>query len=254
MPAGSGLLVTAGLLVPVSVLLYAVGVYGVADVSFSEDWYHNLIWPVQLVVAVLVLSTRRARWGGLLFGVLAWSWVDLAPVVHSDSRSFFGDAWGFLVVADIIAIAAEVCLGVALLRVRGFGGRIAALRVVVAVLLALLAFTTTQVLVPMVYEGYNMDLGEGGGVRAIAQIACAVVIPVAVLVPLPDRAASFVPVGWWLGGAELALTPMVDLSRYGISDTNRQKVIVLWILLFLTVGATIASAQRTGGDGRDAVS
>jgi hypothetical protein len=246
-PAGSAALyVAAGLLVPVSVLLYAVGTYGLADVSLSEDWYHNLIWLVQFVAAVLVLATRRARWAGLLFGVLAWSWADLAPVLHSSAQSYFEDAWGFLVIADLIAIAAQTCLGIALLRERAAGGRIATVRVVVAVLLVLLAFATTRLVLPLLYEAYSLDLGEGRGVRAIAEIVCAVVIPAAVLVRLPENAASFVSLGWWLGGAEFALTPTVDLSTYGISDTNRQNVIVLWILLFLTAGAAIASVLRPG--------
>ncbi len=248
--ASSSLFVTAGLLVLVSVLLYAVGVYGVANVSIADDWYHNVIWVVQLVAAGLLLATRHARWGGLLLGALAWSWVDLAAVLHSSAESYLQNAWGFLVTADLIALMAQVCIGVAVIRHRPDGFRVVPVRVFAAVLLAFLAVATSLLVSPLLYEVYSMDTAEGTGLRLVAAIVCGIVILVAVIGPLPDSAASFVPVGWWFGGAELGLTVSIDLSRDGIAEDNLKKVVVLWILLTLTAGAAIVAARLLGRHSR----
>jgi hypothetical protein len=50
------------------------------------------------------------------------------------------------------------------------------------------------------------------------------------------------PIGWWLGGTELALTVSINLSRNGTSDSKQNKVTWLWILLILTAGAALTAA------------
>jgi hypothetical protein len=240
------LFVAAGLLVIFSVLLYAVGVYGVAEVSFADDWYHNLIWVAQLVAAGLLLTTRATGWGGLLLGILAWAWVDLAPILHSGAQDYFQNAWGFLVMADVTAIAAQVCLVVALVRDRGTeAAPITRARVVTAALLACLATGTSLLLAPLLFEAWSLDTAEGAAVRAITAVACAAVIPATILVVPSRRVGPLVPLGWFLGGAELAIfTVWINLSGDGIFDTNRDKFIWLCTLLILTAAAATTSSAR----------
>jgi hypothetical protein len=237
-----GLHLAGGLLVLVSVLLAAVAVYGIREVRLSEDWYHNLIWMAQLVGAGLLLATRRARWAWFLLGVLAWAWVDLAPTLHSSSQNFFQDAWGFMVTADLTAIAAQLCLLVAVTRDRAVLSRLDWLHGAAAVLLAALAVATNLLLAPLFYEAWRLDTSEGGVLRAIAGIACAAAIPAAVLAPRDDRAATLLSVGWLVGGAEIALTASINLSRYGTSDSNWTKVTIIWILVLLTAAAAVVSS------------
>lgn len=237
--SSDALVITAGLLLPISVLLYAVAVYGIADVTFSDDWYYNLIWLVQLAGAGLLLVTRHTRWTWFLFGVLPWAWFDLAAVLHSSAQSYFQDAWGFMVTADLIAIAAQICLIVSVARDPATRLRPTLSRMAAAVPVAALASAATLLLAPLLYEAWQLDTGEGSAVRTIAGLVCAAAIPVTLLTTRTDRAVWLLPVGWLLGGAELALTASINLSRYGISDTNRNKVTALWILLLLTAGTAI---------------
>ncbi|MGN9907470.1 caspase, EACC1-associated type [Phytohabitans sp. LJ34] len=235
-----GLLLAASLLVTISVLLYAIAVYGIAEVPLSDDWYHNLVWVVQVAGAGLLLATRQSRWAWFLLGVLAWAWVDLAPTLHSSVQSHFQDAWGFMVTADLVAIAAQACLVVAITRDRTNRFRPDAIRAATAVLLAALALTTTLLLVPLLYESWHLNTGEGTTLRAFAGIACAVVIPAVVIA---GRGAVFLPLGWLLGGAELTLTGSVNLFRDGTSDRNYTILTVVWILLVLTTAAAIAASS-----------
>jgi len=249
-----GLLIAASLLVVLSVLLGVVGLFGIADATFADIWYYNLIWVVQLAGAALALATRHTRWGGLLFGALAWAWVDLAAILHSSVQDLLQGAWGFLVTGDLIAIAAQVCAGIALVRARSAGHQVISTRVFSALLLAPLAVVTSLFLAPLLYDAWSLDISEGSALRVIAAIVCAAALPAALVGPLADRAALLVPVGWWFGGAEFAITISVNLSRDGISDDNRTKVIWLWILVNLTTAAFLTASRLLGRGTRRATS
>jgi hypothetical protein len=242
-PAGrsDGLLVAAGLLVLTSVLLYAITIYGLADITFKQDWYHNPIWAVQFAAAGLLLATRHGRWTWFLLGVLPWTWVDLAPSFNENTHIFFRDAWEFLITAGLLAIAAHVCLIVAVVRDHATGLRLDPVRVATAVPLAVLALAAALLLAPLLYQSWGHDTADGGTLRAIAGVVCAAAIPAAVIAAQPDRAASFLPIGWLLGGAELAVTVSINLSRNGTIDANRAKITTLWVLLVVTAAAAIAA-------------
>jgi hypothetical protein len=82
-------------------------------------------------------------------------------------------------------------------------------------------------------------------VRAITAVACAAVIPATILVVPSRRVGPLVPLGWFLGGAELAIfTVWINLSGDGIFDTNRDKFIWLCTLLILTAAAATTSSAR----------
>jgi hypothetical protein len=253
-----GLLLAAGLLLPISVMLYAVGVYGIADVTFTEDWYYNLIWAVQLIGAGLLLATRDARWSWFLIGALAWAWLDLGPVLHSSTQTFFADAWGFLVTADLIAIAAQACLVVAVVRDHTPRPRLDPVRAATAVPLAGLALTTTLLLALLLYKGWQLDTAEGGTLRAVIGIVCAAAIPAAVVAARAGRVTTFLPIGWLVGGAEMALTVSINLARNDYSGTRGSTVIWLWILLSATAAAAIVACfvlgRPDGGAGQPAPS
>ena len=241
-----GLLVAAGLLLPVSVLLYAIGDYGLTDAVYTEGWYYDLIWVVQLGGAGLLLATRNARWSWFLIGALAWIWVDLAPTLHSSSQSYFGDAWGFVVTGGFLAIAAQVCLVVAVVRNQAQVSRLDRSRAAAAVPLAALALTASLLLARLIYEAWDLDTGEGGALRTVAGIVCAAAIPAVAYAGRAERAAIFLPIGWFVGGAELAVTVLINSSRDGFSDTGRTQVIILWILLVATAAATVVARQVLG--------
>jgi hypothetical protein len=241
-----GLVVAAGLLVPTGVLLAAVAVYGIADVPFREDWFHNMIWAVQLAAAVLMLTTRRAGWTWFLIGVLAWSWIELAVGLHSGAQSFFADAWGFLVTGGLVAVAAQVCLVAAVARARPRGRSVDPVRVAIAVPLAALALATSLLLAPLLYVAWDLDTGEGRALRAIAGVLCAAVIPAAAVAARSERAATFLPLGWLVGGAEPAFSVTVNLADDGFSGASRTTVLLLWVLLISTAGAAVGARLLPG--------
>ena len=239
-----GLLLAAGLLLPISVLLYAVGSYGLTDAAYVDGWYYDLIWVVQLGGAGLLLATRNARWTWFLIGVLAWSWVDLAPALHSSSQSYFGDAWGFVVTADFLAMAAQVCLVVAVVRDRALGIRPDRRAVATAVTLAAFALTASLLLARLIYQAWDLDTDEGGALRTVAGVVCAAAIPAVACAGRSERAAMFLPIGWFVGGAELALTVLINMADDGFSATGETPVIMLWILLVVTAGAAVVARTR----------
>ncbi|MEV6634861.1 caspase family protein [Actinoplanes sp. NPDC051470] len=240
----SGLLLAAGLLLPISVLLHAVGSYGLKDAAYVDGWYYDLIWVVQLGGAGLLLATRNARWTWFLIGVLAWSWVDLAPTLHSSSQSYFGDAWGFVVTGDFLAMAVQLCLVVAVVRDRTLGIRPDRRAVATAVTLAAPALTTSLLLAKLIYQAWDLGTDQGGALRTVAGIVCAAAIPAAACAVRSERAAMFLPIGWLVGGAELALTVLINMSRDGFSDTGPNRVIMLWILLVATAAAAVVVRTR----------
>jgi hypothetical protein len=196
---------------------------------------------VQFAAAGLLLATRHDRWTWFLLGVLPWTWVDVAPSYNENTHTFFGDAWELLITGGLLAIAAHVCLIVVVVQDHANGLRLDPVRVATAAPLAALALTTALLLAPLLYRSWGHDTADGGTLRAIAGVVCAAAIPAAVIAARPDRAATFLPIGWLLGGAELAVTVTVNLSRNGTIDANRAKMTTLWVLLVVTAAAAIAA-------------
>ncbi|MBM7789686.1 caspase, EACC1-associated type [Tenggerimyces flavus] len=237
----SALLLAACVLVSVSVALYAVATYGIAQLSLADDWFHNLIWFAQLAGAGLLLVTRRVRWAWFLIGVLAWAWVDLAPTLQSSARDSVQDAWGFMITADLLAIAAQLCLIVAVARRRPANPA----RVAAAALVGTLALATNLVPVPLIHQAWHLDAGYSGVVLVAAGMACALVMPFAVLVARADHVGAFLSIGWLAGGAELGLAATVSLFGEGMSDGNSLLLTTAWILLVATAAAGIAASRSS---------
>jgi uncharacterized caspase-like protein len=247
-----GVLRTSGWLAVLSVLFGALGMAITAGLGhfMLEYWADRWLWIVELAGAIMLLSTRRAAWGGLLVGALTWEWLWLPVYFHS---YLLEEPWGiFLLAGNLLGIAALACAVVALaprwsdrsLRVR--------LSTVIIAVLSLAAMLMTAVLTATIFGvphspvlGTVMEVFAPDSVQFtwwFAAAWAAAVLPTAALATEHRRAVPFLAVGWFLGGAAIAVQAAI------LDSTEAQYPV--WILIpVAAVTAYLMFRTRISADG-----
>ena len=232
-----GPLVAAG----ASLVLASLLLYLIAALSDTVDWWTaNPAWVVELVVVALLLGTRLRWWAGALAGLLAWELLYSAVLVFGDTR-IDSDLLPLYVVANLLAVAALVCLTVSTVRARGTRRRPGKRRAAASTAVGLLALGAVLIAADVAWQ--ETDLEDGGIGASIYVLVvcplCALVLPLVGLGVAERRVAVFSAVGWLLGGLPFAII--------GSSEMPGLEVSLLWLLLVSATAAAIL-VNRSGDD------
>ena len=237
------LLVIAAVLGTAAAVLYLVGSYVVGTDSFSGNWFTDLGILAYVIAVVLLFTTRDPRWGGVIVGLLAWEWLNPAILLHSEVRSALPlRSWVLLALADLAAIAAQLCASVAVLRApRGRRRTTRLVRGLLAGAVAAVSVPLSVIAANVLAAASGIYTTEGTNLRIVLAVWCAVVPPLILFVASGNAAAPLVWWAWVLGGAFVTLDNAVLLHR------NRSDYSMLgpWWQLFLLIGVAIAVAGAT---------
>ena len=239
----SALLRAGAMLTLLSLLLYLVAAF-----SDNVDWSGaSPTWLAQLVAAGLLLRSGQPIWSGALVGMLAWAPIYLVLIAYGDV-DLDDDLLALYAVADLVGVAALVCLAIPMLRTRPRPRALGAWRTTAAALVAALGLLT--VLLAGAVVGDAADLDDGGAATAtwflLAVVPCALALPAA-MVTAPDRRTdALVPVGWLFGALPLAI-----IASSEVFDSYGGELTIVWVLLVVvTVTATALTCVRPEFTGR----
>jgi hypothetical protein len=226
-------------LVAASILLDLVGEYLVQGVSFGSDWFTELVFLAELAAAALIVASRQLRWSALLVGLLSWEWVIATIIWKNAVHAALPEEWPYLVLANIMALAAQVTALVVVLRAGGPTGPASRRRRAIGVVvLGGLAVAIGLAAERLLLLAYDLNTSEGAAVRTIVVLCGAAAVPLVGLIRPTGPALPSLVAGWLLGGLQIAITGTVVLHRNS-SGSSASAAAWLWALL---VGATIAAA------------
>jgi hypothetical protein len=228
----SGLLMTSGALVAVSVLLYGTGFFSF-DVPLENWRTESWLWVVKVVAIGLLFATRQARWGGLLIGLVVWdlawfqaTWNNVFNLQTTSSYWYFAGM--------LVAMAGLVCALIAL-PPRWADKRAISSRLPGMVLFALPALLAVSMAIHLMrWIAYPQD--RFGVVQALV---IAAVLLVYGLAARCTPSVSPLGLGWVLGGVSLAAQETAYLAPIPVGISA-----ALWIGLAITA-ATVYPVFRT---------
>jgi hypothetical protein len=224
----------------IGIVLEIVGAYGVRNLPLSADWYTDLSWLVEVLLAVLVVVRREPRWGALLVGMLAWEWSISTTLWTSDAWQYLASGWYFIAAGNALLLVTQVVAAVAVLRAAGRTRRAAA----PYLLMIPFAVASVAVALNLLVLAYQVDSSASPTVGIITLLGCAAGV---VLAGLSGPHGGYVMAGWLAGAAQATLSGVL-LLRHNVpgNESNLPTWAAALLVVDIILGCviTLARGQR----------